>query len=141
MTQPKKELGCGIACVSMITGESYESLKQALKMKWKEKKKKIEKNNFRTSCTDLSSILKNIKHDKEKYSSIKEILHPSIIGVNNKNGNYHWVFAFRKNKELFIADTETGELYRYKNWKDDYVLHEKNSCIVFTGMNIDCVSL
>lgn len=62
---------------------------------------------------------------------MEDIYYPSIVGVNNEGGKYHWILVFRKNNELYIADPEEGELYKYNNWKNDYLLYKQNNCIVF----------
>ena len=138
MTQPPTECGCGIACVSMVTGESYEAMKNKLSDSkgWSSRKRK-----FRTTYKELSFLLANVNHDFIKYETMEDIYSPSIIGVNNEGNKYHWVLAFRKNKELYIADSESGELYKYNNWKDDYDLHKRNNCIVFPRVEISNIEI
>lgn len=134
--QPANELGCGIACVSALTGKSYSSLKDKLvKMDcWTENKN----GDFRTQPDQLSALLKEvgIDHKVEKFSSIELIPAPAIIAVNNKKGNFHWVIAFNNKGCVFILDTEDGELYRYENWKDSYRFYRSKNCIVFPDLII-----
>lgn len=138
--QPEKEEGCGIACVSVLTGKSYDSLKEELKkIKCWTKRKKV----FRTQPDDLSSLLEKIGigHEEEKFKSIELVPHPAIIAVNNEKGKFHWVFIFSKNGRTFIVDTEYGELYRYENYKSDYIFYKSKSCIVFPGLVINSVRI
>lgn len=132
--------GCGIACVAMLLGKSYETVREELfrAMKWT-----AETQSLRTHADGLMKILAGVQHKKVKYRSFDSIQSVSILAVNPlSKEDYHWVVAFRSNGCLWIADPELGELYRYHNWSEDeeggYTLANYSS-IKLPTLNIDSV--
>lgn len=103
------DTGCGVACVSMITGKSYQEVRSVLmKLKgWKSLDR-----NFYTRATDLFPLLEKfgIKPEIKKSGSWQDITGVSIVGVDRKNGYFHWVVSIKDSMRFIIIDPKNGDV-------------------------------
>ncbi len=131
LCEQEDDTGCGIACVSMITGKDYQEVKSVLmKLKgWKNSDR-----NLYTRATDLSPLLGKfgIKSEIKKSSSWQDITGASIVGVDRKNGYFHWVVSIKDSKRFIIIDPKNGDVlngyksirkkrYKHGNGKSNYL--------------------
>ena len=80
---------CGVACVAMITGKSYEEVESA----FHENGLVIDGQYF-TLHKDLIIILKSFGYEavRRRFSSWDAVEFPAIVKINVRSGNYwHWV--------------------------------------------------
>lgn len=97
--------GCGIACVAMLTGKSYEYIKQV----------GLENDIFSTKkafYTDTADIVKMLKilgiHSERgrKVSNWDTIKSISIVGINYRESSdtWHWVVYIPNEEEKYVLD-------------------------------------
>lgn len=89
VTQQNRSSGCGIACVAMISGKTYDQVRQLMFPDGR-------KRNFYTDWNDIKSALDklNIRRDKRPFSvkNWESIDSRSIVACSKKkSGNWHWV--------------------------------------------------
>ena len=106
--------GCGIACVAMLSGRSYEEVKSLL---MKQKGWKSRDRNMYTKATDLAKLLKalGINQKIQKSGSWEEITGVAIVGVDRNDVYFHWVIAINDSKRFIIIDPKHGEVLRGNN--------------------------
>jgi len=100
--------GCGIACIAMITGRSYQQIKDELiKMPGYSAK-----GPFYTDASELRALAKSqgvslIKR-KRKFKEWKLVPNGSILAIRFKEKNseqeWHWVVFNRINGREFVID-------------------------------------
>lgn len=80
---------CGVACVAMVTGNSYEEVEQAF-----HENGIVRDGEYFSFHKDLICVLEKMGYvvKKRRFSSWKEVITPSIVKINVRSGNYwHWV--------------------------------------------------
>ena len=80
---------CGIACIAMITGKTYEEIEDAF-----QEKRLVSNGEYYTFHKDLIDILTSFGYQVKRrtFSSWEEVQYPAIVKVNVRAGNYwHWV--------------------------------------------------
>lgn len=101
---------CGLACVAMITGESYEDvLAQFRKLPGK-----AETFNFQTYHRDLEAMLHSgqfrISTKRVKFISMRSIHGHAIVKVNvQKRGSWHWIVVDGGRRHPVIHDPRPGK--------------------------------
>lgn len=119
LVRQEHDTGCGIACVAMCAGWSYPEAFKKFKeiLRWGDRKR-----DFYTQPSHLEAVL-----DREKITYLSnrsrdwgQIEGTAIVGVNRDNGYWHWVVVVKDDQRFFILDPETGEVYRYAEWPEDY---------------------
>lgn len=121
------ETGCGIACVSMLSGESYSKVKSLLfklEEEWGNRK-----STFYTKAPQLLKLLDEYKIEAKLRSSGSwdDIQGCAIVGVNKEQNYFHWVIVIKNKAQFLIIDPETGEIYQAAQWidKNDGYFHSK----------------
>ena len=119
LLRQEHDTGCGVACVAMCAGWSYEDAFQRFKrvLRWGERKR-----SFYTQPSQLVRILDNekIPYLSRKSGEWADVDGTAIVGVNREKGYWHWVVAVKDEQRFLILDPETGEIYRYTEWADHY---------------------
>ena len=97
--------GCGIACIAMLAGTDYSSVKELAV-------KQIEFDNsvtFYTDTNDLKKLGKNFNielGEQRDFKSFQELPEIAILAINyNKNSErWHWVVYRRNSNDEFVCD-------------------------------------
>lgn len=102
--------GCGIACLAMITGQSYDKVKEKLaqRLAWTPRKKC-----FHTKAPELLACLVNdykVKAELAKFSKWEDIPGTAIVGVG-QGSYFHWIVVSNKKDHFVILDPETAKVY------------------------------
>lgn len=80
---------CGVACISMVTGKSYEDVEAAFHQHGL-----VKNGEYYTLHKGLIAVLDsfNYRVKRRKFLTWKEVEPPAIVKVNVRSGNYwHWV--------------------------------------------------
>lgn len=80
---------CGVACVAMITGKSYEEVESAF-----HENELVIDGQYYTLHKDLIAVLKSFGYEtaRRKFSTWDAVEFPAIVKINVRSGNYwHWV--------------------------------------------------
>lgn len=80
---------CGVACVAMVTGKTYEEVDQAFK-----ENGIVREGNYFSFHKDLICVLEKLGYEvkRRRFSSWKEVSTPAIVKTNVRSGNFwHWV--------------------------------------------------
>lgn len=112
--------GCGFACVAMVTGKTYQEIKQcAIGLNI------CNKNGpYYTSTKDVCSLLESYeigfskgRHVK-KWSSINDNS-IAAINYNEKSDTWHWVVYIKENKgkEYVLDPNKQVKSIRRMDWK------------------------
>lgn len=119
LVKQEDDTGCGIACLAMITRQSYQNVKRKLseQLNWTSRK-----GNLRTRPSHLISFLAehNITAEPMKFPGWNQLDGTSILGVNSdgKNG-YHWVIVVKNSDSFLIIDPIDGQVYQAESWIND----------------------
>ena len=95
------ETGCGVACIAMISGQSYKTIRSFLinnKVEGIEKRK----TNFRLNHPQLLKVTKTVRlHilEKQRFSKWTDVPSKAIVSTDfdPKRRNWHWI-VFDKTK-------------------------------------------
>lgn len=102
IVKQRDRTGCGLACVAMITGQTY----------WQVRRKVIPDDPSRpyaTTAKDLNSLSKNIAPKMISTNSWEKVPNLAIVAVGKrKSGNWHWVVFQRKNDIAVFYDPWTA---------------------------------
>lgn len=131
--------GCGIACLAMLTCQSYETVKDTLSRQcnWGSKKKEL-----RTHASDLIAYLHNhsvITAVKATFPGWERFQGTGILGVNRNSRGYHWVIVIRTDSNFLIIDPAEAEVYQGTIWIDDeedgYVADVRSAYVKLTNFS------
>jgi ABC-type bacteriocin/lantibiotic exporter with double-glycine peptidase domain len=138
------ETGCGIACLAMIIGKSYQEAKAQLseQLNWTARK-----TNFRTRAPELMVFLKNcgITAKSGKFPGWDKLDGTALVGVNPFEGGYHWVLVVKDATRFLIIDPVDAQVYQGNDWiddkKDGYSAGLRSACLNLTNFNATHIKL
>ena len=101
--------GCGIACIAMISGTTYEKVMSvaAKILNWSESQR-----TFYTRSSQLQSLLLEMNISAQKGRSIRKwasMPDTAIVGINHnkKNNTWHWVVFRREAGREYVLDPKS----------------------------------
>ncbi len=114
LVKQKLKADCGIACVAMVSGYSYEKVKADFSKMFNVK-------TYRSSAAQLHRLLES--YNKNVSTKISQawcdISGVCIVGVNWFESNkFHWVVSVKDNYRFLIIDPETAQVYQGVDWID-----------------------
>lgn len=108
---------CGIACVAMITGHSYEIVHdRAVRLGLRSKER-----DYLTRHTHLKKLLKSfgMQSSLKKFKSMREVVPASIVAVNPRDNGWHWhwvVIAPSRKHGIVLLDPKPGKPARLNSF-------------------------
>jgi len=125
----------------MVLNVPYEDAKElmAKSLKWTGGKKI-----FYTRARMLHGILRGaeIEASLKQSRSWDEISGTAIVGVNRKNGYFHWVLVVKNDFCFVIIDPEDGGCYQGRRWidvKDGYFHSKRKSQYVKIHLEVTSI--
>lgn len=120
---------CGVACVAMISGVSYErAYKEAVALGLRSKH-----GDFYTRHYQLEELLRKLgRHEftRIRFTTMREVITPAIVKVNpRESGRYwHWVVVFEdRGGRMVLLDPKPGKASRITSFRGykgaGYYLH------------------
>ncbi|NRB38353.1 MAG: hypothetical protein HRU20_07770 [Pseudomonadales bacterium] len=104
------DTGCGLACVAMLAGKSYRSVKKVAIDKYD-----LEcDGHLYTGTTALVNLGREYGVDigvkRRKFKGFENLPDRAILAINyrEKDGNWHWVVFQRKNGQEFVLDPKVS---------------------------------
>jgi ABC-type bacteriocin/lantibiotic exporter with double-glycine peptidase domain len=109
LVKQKDDWGCGIACVSMITGRSYSSVKSRLKKIFPDYDY-VDPEDYKTNNLEIKRLLISYKiiEPGQRFKAVNDwnkIQGIALIAIKfNKQGNWHWVVLDARTSEKYVLD-------------------------------------
>jgi len=110
----KHRTGCGIACVAMLTGNTYDAVMKKARQVffWSETKR-----SYYTSSAQLRELLDLFQVETSKGHSVRNrttLPSRAVLGINhNESSNtWHWVVYCRGPDGEYVLDPQSVNIYR-----------------------------
>jgi len=115
LVKQRLKADCGIACVAMVSGHSYEKVKSDFANTFKVR-------TYRSSTKQLAQLLEKYKMNvsEMKSQAWSDISGVCIVGVNwYKPNMFHWVVTVKDNNRFLILDPDSAQVYQGYDWIDE----------------------
>jgi ABC-type bacteriocin/lantibiotic exporter with double-glycine peptidase domain len=100
------ETGCGIACVAMLSGQSYAAIKRLFVQKIFQRRRQ----KLWTRHSDIQKALAEfgIETRRRRFKQWKNIQGIAVVPIDRRKKGYywHWVIAIVKDNKIRILDPE-----------------------------------
>lgn len=107
--------GCGVACLAMVTGHSYEDMLYRVALR----KVRQKKTNFRMGHREIEYVLHRMGHRSERrpFRGWRDIDTNAIVPVFRTRHGFHWVVLVKGRGRGYVLDpwpTRPGRRYDFR---------------------------